>query len=291
MTTTETLTYEFRVDGHLDDHWSAWLDGLTLARHDDGTTTLTGPLADQAQLHGLLARLRDIGATLVSLRTVGDRVHMSGAPTSGVPRNEDPSNGISRSEAAPLPRHPLADRTVRTERLALRAATADDVEATFAYRRLEPVARWLTQLPADLASYRATFTEPGRLANAVIVQLDGRLIGDFMLKVEDAWAQAEVADQARGRQAELGWVLDPAFTGHGYATEAARGLLRVCFEDLGVHRVVAGCFVDNDASWRLMERIGMRRESHTLRDGLHRSGQWLDGYTYGVLAEEWAGRT
>ena len=40
-----------------------------------------------------------------------------------------------------------------------------------------------------------------------------------------------------------------------------------------------------------MERIGMRRESHTLRDGLHRSGQWLDGFTYAVLAEEWAAAT
>jgi RimJ/RimL family protein N-acetyltransferase len=67
--------------------------------------------------------------------------------------------------------------------------------------------------------------------------------------------------------------------------------LRVCFEDLGVHRVVAGCFVDNEASWRLMERIGMRRESHTVRDGLHRSGQWLDGYTYALLADEWAAAT
>jgi RimJ/RimL family protein N-acetyltransferase len=276
MTTTETSTYEFRVDGHLDDHWSAWLDGLTLARQEDGTTTLAGPMADQAQLHGLLARLRDMGTTLVSLRALRD-----GVPMDSVPVNQ----------AARTPGHPLLDRTVHTERLTLRAATADDVEPTFAYRRLEPVARWLTQLPADLGTYRATFTEAGRLANAVIVQLDGRIIGDFMLKVEDAWAQAEVADQARGMQAELGWVLDPAFTGHGYATEAARGLLRVCFQDLGVRRVVAGCFVDNDASWRLMERIGMRRESHTVRDGLHRSGQWLDGFTYAVLAEEWAAAT
>jgi RimJ/RimL family protein N-acetyltransferase len=281
MTTTDTRTYEFRVDGHLDDHWSAWLDGLTLARHDDGTTTLAGPMADQAQLHGLLARLRDIGATLMSLRALGD-----GLPLDGVPVNP-----VSMDEAGRPPRHPLLDRTVRTERLTLRAATPDDAEPTFAYRRLEPVARWLTQLPADLGTYRATFTNPVRLAHAVIVQLDGRIIGDFMLKVEDAWAQAEVADRARGRQAELGWVLDPAFTGHGYATEAARGLLRVCFEDLGVHRVVAGCFADNDTSWRLMERIGMRRESHTLRDGLHRSGQWLDGYTYALLAEEWAAAT
>lgn len=70
MTTSRTLTYELRVEGHLDDHWSAWLGELTIARHRDGTTTLTGPVADQAQLHGVLARLRDIGVTLISLNAV-----------------------------------------------------------------------------------------------------------------------------------------------------------------------------------------------------------------------------
>ncbi len=65
-----TLTYELRVEGHLDDHWSAWLGQLTITRQHDGTTTLTGPVADQAQLHGVLARLRDIGATLMSLNTI-----------------------------------------------------------------------------------------------------------------------------------------------------------------------------------------------------------------------------
>lgn len=66
MTAGRTPTYEFRIEGHLDDHWSTWLGGLTLTRHDDGTSTLTAPIADQAQLHGILARLRDIGATLLS---------------------------------------------------------------------------------------------------------------------------------------------------------------------------------------------------------------------------------
>ncbi len=70
MTTSRDLTYEFRVEGHLDDHWSAWLGGLAITRHHDGTSTLTGPVADQAQLHGLLARLRDIGTTLLSLNAL-----------------------------------------------------------------------------------------------------------------------------------------------------------------------------------------------------------------------------
>jgi hypothetical protein len=65
---TSTATYELRVAGHLDDHWSAWLGDLTLTRHDDGTTTLTGPIADQAQLHGVLAAVRDMGVTLLSVQ-------------------------------------------------------------------------------------------------------------------------------------------------------------------------------------------------------------------------------
>jgi hypothetical protein len=66
--TSTAATYELRVAGHLDDHWSAWFGELTLTRHDDGTTALTGPIADQAQLHGVLAAVRDLGVTLLSLQ-------------------------------------------------------------------------------------------------------------------------------------------------------------------------------------------------------------------------------
>ena len=184
------------------------------------------------------------------------------------------------------PRSPIA-LPLRTERLVLRAATPDDARTTYEYRRLEAVGEWLTELPATFETYQRTFLEPARLASAVIVELDGVTIGDFMLRVEDAWAQAEIREQARNKQAELGWVLDPAYAGKGYATEAVLEMLRFCFDDLGIHRVVANCFADNIASWRLMERIGMRRETHTVRESLHRSGEWLDGYSYALLDDEW----
>ena len=103
-----------------------------------------------------------------------------------------------------------------------------------------------------------------------MVELDG-VIGDLMLAIEDAWAQAEVADQARGVQAELGWCIDPACSSPT-RTEAVGALVRLCFEDLGLRRVTANCFADNVSSWRLMERLGMRREVHTRRESLHRSG-------------------
>ena len=57
--------YRIRIRGHLDPAWSAWFDSLTVAQADDGTTELVGPLVDQAALFGLLARLRDLGATLL----------------------------------------------------------------------------------------------------------------------------------------------------------------------------------------------------------------------------------
>jgi hypothetical protein len=62
--------YRLRVSGHLDDHWLAWLGSLILARENDGTTTLTGPVTDQAALHRLLAKIRDLGILLISVEPV-----------------------------------------------------------------------------------------------------------------------------------------------------------------------------------------------------------------------------
>ena len=177
---------------------------------------------------------------------------------------------------------------VRTARLTLRPATPADLGATWAFRRLDDVSRWLTRAPSGIEEHRTRFEDPESEAVTLVIELDGRVIGDLMLEVKDAWAQAEVAHQGRGVQAELGWVLHPDHAGHGYATEAVRELIRLCFEDLGLRRVTAACFAANVASWRLMERVGMRREAYAVRDALHRSGEWLDGMEYAVLAEEWS---
>jgi RimJ/RimL family protein N-acetyltransferase len=175
-----------------------------------------------------------------------------------------------------------------TERLTLRPAIMADSDAMFGYRSLETVARWMTQLPTDTESWRATFDE--RFPYALAILLDGEVVGDLFLKTEDAWAQAEVRDRAHDVFAEIGWCLAPAHAGRGLATEAVRELLAIAFDGLGLLRVIAICFADNEPSWRLMERIGMRREAHTVRDNLHRDGTWYDGLTYALLAEEWRDR-
>jgi hypothetical protein len=62
--------YEIRLQGHLEARWAAWFDGLTLTSSSDGTTTIHGPVVDQAALHGLLQKVRDLGLPLVSLTRV-----------------------------------------------------------------------------------------------------------------------------------------------------------------------------------------------------------------------------
>jgi RimJ/RimL family protein N-acetyltransferase len=177
---------------------------------------------------------------------------------------------------------------VQTERLSIRPATSADVEAVWSYRRFPEISEWLTAAPATLEDFRAYFDLPDRLAKTLLIEWAGVVIGDLMLAVESPYAQAEVSDEAEGTQAELGWCLAPDAAGQGFATEAVRELFRICFEGLDLRRVVAGCFVGNEPSWRLMERLGMRRESHAIRESLHRSGEWMDGYVYALLRDEWA---
>jgi RimJ/RimL family protein N-acetyltransferase len=177
------------------------------------------------------------------------------------------------------------DWPITTERLTLRPAEQRDALPTYAFRTLEQVAHFMGMRPQDPDEWEAGFEE--RIPTTLILEKDGELVGDLYLSVQDPWAQQEVKEQAAGTMAEIGYVLDPAYAGQGYATEAVRELLRICFDEIGVRRVIAQCFADNVASWRLMERVGMRREQHTKQDSLHRNGEWMDGMMYALLRDEW----
>lgn len=180
------------------------------------------------------------------------------------------------------------DLPLRTDRLTVRAATAADADAVWRYRRLDEVNHWLGAAPADVEAFRVHFTDAERLAITLLVELPGvGVIGDVMVRVEDAWSQAEVRERAAGVQAELGWAMDPAHQGRGYATEAVRAVIAGCFADLGLRRIHAACFAANEPSWRMMERLGMRREALTRSADLHRSGVWMDGMDYALLAAQW----
>jgi hypothetical protein len=66
----EPERYEIRIQGHLDNRWNSWFSGLTLTREDNGETVLTGPVVDQAALHGVLRKVRDLGLPLLSVTRV-----------------------------------------------------------------------------------------------------------------------------------------------------------------------------------------------------------------------------
>lgn len=121
------ITYEFQLAGHLDDHWLAWFGGHTLVRNDDVSTTLTAEIADQAQLHGLLAGIRDVGVTLLSLNLV-DAAADASRESNQPPKVAAPTE--QTEPPVPSPAHPLLDRTLHTDRLTLRPAVIDDADAT-----------------------------------------------------------------------------------------------------------------------------------------------------------------
>ncbi len=68
--TSNALYYEIRLKGHLDDRWAEWFEGLTITLEEDGDTLLTGPVTDQAALHGILKKVRDVGLPLLSVNSV-----------------------------------------------------------------------------------------------------------------------------------------------------------------------------------------------------------------------------
>ncbi|WP_170311582.1 GNAT family N-acetyltransferase [Vallitalea okinawensis] len=90
----------------------------------------------------------------------------------------------------------------------------------------------------------------------------------------------------------IGYVFNPSFYGHGYATEASKRILEYGFNDKKAHRIIAGANVKNPASWRLLERLSMRREAHMIENAFFTTTTeghpiWHDSYHYAILSSEY----
>ena len=171
---------------------------------------------------------------------------------------------------------------METTRLIIRPFTQADADDLYAYLSREAVVRYEPYPPF---TREQAAEEAARRANdpnfrAVVLKETGRVIGNLCFAPGDfeTW--------------ELGYVFHDAYWGRGYATEACRALLEEAFTAGKVRRVIAMCNPENAASWRLMERLGMRREGH-LRKNIwffkDENGQpiWQDTYEYAILQEEW----
>jgi RimJ/RimL family protein N-acetyltransferase len=174
---------------------------------------------------------------------------------------------------------------LRTERLLLRPVTEADVDRILEYRNLPEVTRWLLRTVVDPDAFRRAWrdaaSDPEDHSMAVV--LDEVVIGTVSLDLTDGLTQPGGPKRTEG---ELGYIFDPAHAGQGYATEAVRAVVAMAFDELGLRRLTAGCFADNLASVRILEKVGMRREQHGVRDSWHAELGWVDGATYAMLADE-----
>jgi hypothetical protein len=93
--------YTLRVDGRLDDRWSSWFDNLTVTPDVDGTTRLSGPVSDQAQLHGLLVKVRDLGLTLISVESSSRPAEVSAMTPTAVASQQFRTRAHSATECRP----------------------------------------------------------------------------------------------------------------------------------------------------------------------------------------------
>lgn len=141
--------------------------------------------------------------------------------------------------------------------LTLRLPTAESIRQALTWRNSPEVTRWLLLTTVDSEAYTRDWLAEDGDDIAVAAFVGEELVGTGSLGIEDAMGQVHAGESIwRRAQGTLGYTIDPAHAGHGYATHLARALLSIAFDDLGLHRVTAGCFADNVPSWRTMERIG-----------------------------------
>lgn len=176
---------------------------------------------------------------------------------------------------------------IRTARLVLRAFEARDFDDILPFHSDPQVTVYLYWEARDREQTREALEKKMRQTTldgdgstlVLAVELAGKVIGEMTL---------HCASQAH-RQGEIGFMFNPAYHGQGYATEASLAVLELGFSVFGFHRIVGCCDARNAASYRLMERLGMRREAHLLENE-HVKGEWVSEMIYAMLAAEWRAR-
>lgn len=177
---------------------------------------------------------------------------------------------------------------LQTERLVLREFREEDLDDIHAYGSDPEVTRYMIWGP-NTPEVSREFLERKldeqkiwpRSAVSVALALAGgsRMIGAAEIRMFDAGP----------RTGEIGYTLARPYWRQGYASEVAEALLRQGFEAMGMRRIIATCEVANTGSWRVMEKLGMRREG-CFRQDVKVGRRWRDSYHYALLATEWRAR-
>ena len=181
----------------------------------------------------------------------------------------------------------MATAELETERLRLRPFRPDDLADLQRYAVRPEFYRYLP-IPAQTPESVRAFLEMelaqarrgGRYVFAIQLKPAGPVIGSVRVEMRNP----------ANDSGDIGYALDRDHQGRGYATEAVACVLDFGFGFLRLHRIWATADVENTASWRLMARLGMRREGH-LRQDTRLRGAWRDSYLYAILADEWRAAT
>jgi RimJ/RimL family protein N-acetyltransferase len=178
------------------------------------------------------------------------------------------------------------DWPLETERLLMRPHVRDDLEAYHAVRADPEVVLYLYEDVLTLEKARekldllmrstALAGEDDWIDAAIVVRDTGEYAGDVAFH----WVSVQ------HRTGEVGFVIDPAHQGQGYATEAARAMLDWGFGSFGLHRIIGRTEARNEASARVLERLGMRREA-LLVENEWVKGEWQSELVYAILDREW----
>lgn len=179
--------------------------------------------------------------------------------------------------------------TLETDRLIIRSFHSTDWKELHEYLSQEAVVRYE---PYNVFSEEACKQEAVNRSNnkafwAVCLKENNKLIGNVYFEQQEpksflTW--------------EIGYVFNPEYYGHGYATEACKRILRYGFEELGAHRIIGLCNPENADSWRLLERLSMRREGYYIKPAFFNKTPegkpiWHDAFQYAILDEEFLGES
>jgi RimJ/RimL family protein N-acetyltransferase len=175
---------------------------------------------------------------------------------------------------------------LQVDELLIRRIAPEDLHDLYAYWGDPTLAEFQLREPFTLEQVRYALISQAKLrlghpgpALILAVERERRVIGACQLTITDPVHL----------QAELGYSFHPSFHGRGFATRAVSAVLGFGFLQLGLHRIEASMDVRNERSWRLCERVGMRREAHFLHNVRHRD-EWVDDFVYAMIDTEWRAR-
>ena len=175
---------------------------------------------------------------------------------------------------------------LETERLLIRPFEAGDLEAMQAIHGDPRVVQWLYNEPRTADEVRELLerkiagsslaAEGDWVGGAATLRDGGRLVGDLAMQL--------VSEEHRC--VEIGYIIDPVYAGQGLATESASALVRLAFDQFGMHRVIGRVEPRNTGSVRVLEKLGMRREAHFVENEWVK-GEWQSEFVFAILDREW----